>query len=204
MININLLPPELKLRRLAAKRNASLVSYCIVAVIIFAILGVIAKSLESTIKANLTTATSNVAQGMAQLDEDKDLQEMALAINDREKTTQEINLQKVFWSQVLQDLLNSVPQDVQFENFTANSAKTPNFILQGNTTTEREVIKFKEKLENSVFFQNVAFKSSSLTKDQNQEAEKLKFTLEFDLEQKSITGSVSGINQGFKKMKEIK
>ena len=173
-------------------------------VIIFAILGVIAKSFESTIKANLFAATSNVAQGLSQLDEEKDLQEMALAINDREKTAQEINQQKVFWSQVLQDLLNSVPQDVQFENFTANSSKTPNFILQGNTTTEREVIKFKEKLENSVFFQNVAFKSSALSKDQSQESEKLRFTLEFDLEQKSITGSVSGINQGFNKMKEIK
>lgn len=201
MININLLPPDLKLRRMTAKRNASLISLSFMVVIVFIIIGVIAKSLESTIKTNLSTATGNVQQGVAQLDEEKELQEMALIINDREQTAQAINQKKVFWSQVLQDLTNSVPQDVQFENLTADTSKTPNFVLQGNTTTEREVIKFKEKLENSAFFQNVSFKSSALTKDTDEQTEKIKFTLEFDLEN-NLSGSVSGASQNL--FKEIK
>lgn len=192
MVNINLLPPELKLKRINAKRNASLLSVCLVIFLVFAVAGIIARSLETTIKTNLDAAKSEVEKNNINLDEYKDLQDLALSINDRSQAADEINKNRVFWSQALQELANSAPNDVQFENLTANAEKSPNFILQGNTTTEREIIKFKEKLENSPFFKNVSFKSSSLNQGQNQtEAQKLSFTLEFDIEQKNLKGSVS-------------
>lgn len=188
MVNINLLPPELKLRRIHARRNASLISISLVMVIIFAVLGIVARSFESTITANLGNIKADVEKGNVNLDEFKDLQDLALLINDRSFAADEINKNRVFWSQVMQELANNAPSDVQFESLVGNSEKSPNFTLQGNTTTEREIIKFKEKLENSPMFKNVSFKSSSLGKDQEQ---KLSFTLEFDLEQKHLQGSVS-------------
>src|SRR3990167_4957624 len=192
MVNINLLPPELKLKRIAAKRNASLIGISAVIVLVFAVLGIIFRSFESTIKTNLEAAKTEVEKNNINLDDYKDLQTLALTINDRSATASEINKNRVFWSQVLQELANSAPSDVQFENIAANTEKSPNFILQGNTTTEREIIKFKEKLENSAFFKNVSFKSSSLNQDQNQtENNKLSFTLEFEIEQKGLKGSVS-------------
>lgn len=189
MVDINLLPPELKLKRLAARRNASLISICLVVVIVFTVLGIVFRSLESTVKADFDTIKSNVKQNNVNIDEYSDLKDLALSINDRSLAADEINNNRIFWSQVLQELAINTPSDVQIENLTTNSAKTPNFILQGNTTTEREIIVFKEKLENSTFFKNVSFKSSSLGKQEN--SEKLSFTLEFDIEQKSIKGSTS-------------
>jgi len=183
MININLLPPELKLKRIEVKRNASLLSFCIVIVVIFAVIGIVAKALEQTVKTGLDTARNSIGTNTSELEENKNLQEIALLINDRWKTTEKINKNRVIWSQVLQDLANSVPVDVQFENLSVNIEKSPNFILQGNTTTEREIIKFKEKLENSAYFKNVNFKSSSLGQSQEEDG-KLRFTLEFDLEKK--------------------
>lgn len=199
MININLLPPELKMKRIAAKRNASLVGICVVFVLAVIILGVIGKSLESTVQAYLGETKNTIEKNSSVIDQYKDLQDLALLINDRWKTTQEIDKDRVYWSQVLQDLINCVPTDVQFENVTIKMEKTPNFVLQGNTTTEREIIKFKEKLEDSIFFKNVTFKSSSLAQGQTQTLspetnEKLNFTLEFDLEQKKVEASVSGAN----------
>lgn len=188
MININLLPPELKLKRINAKRNAGLISLCIIGILAVGILGVIARSLESTIETYLGAMKGNIEKDTNTLDQYQDIQELALLINDRWQTTQKINQGRVFWSQALSDLNNSVPANIQFENVTIKTDKTPNFILQGNTTTEREIIKFKEKLENSVFFQNVTFKSSSIIKNQSQTegqlVERLSFTLEFDLEKK--------------------
>jgi len=189
MVNINLLPPELKLRRIKAKRNASLISICLVIVIIFAVLGIIVRSLESTVTANLSNIKADTERGNVNLDEYNDLQNLALLINDRSQAADEINKNRVFWSQVMQELANNAPADVQFENLTGNSEKSPNFILQGNTTTEREIIKFKEKLENSSMFKDVSFKSSSLGKEQ--EGQKLSFTLEFNLEQKYLRGTIS-------------
>jgi len=189
LVNINLLPPELKLRRIAAKRNASLISVCLVFVIIFVVLGIIVRSFESTISTNLNNLKTEVEKENVNLDEYKDLKDLALTINDRSQAADEINENRVFWSQVLLELANNTPADVQFENLTSNMEKTPNFILQGNTTTEREIIKFKEKLENSAMFKNVSFKSSSLGKEE--EGQKLSFTLEFDIEQKSLIGTTS-------------
>lgn len=183
MININLLPPELKLKRIEAKKNASLISFCIVIVIIFAAIGIVANAIKQTVKTSLDATHNSLKTNTSQLEENKNLQDLALLINDRWKTTEVINQNRVIWSQALQDLANSVPVDVQFENLSINTEKSPNFILQGNTTTEREIIKFKEKLENSAYFKNVNFKSSSLGQSQ-EEDKKLKFTLEFDLEKK--------------------
>jgi len=192
MINVNLLPPELKLKRIEAKRNASLIGICLVIVLVVAVIAVIGRSLEATVKDRLSAAKSEVEKNTGQLEESKDLENLALLINDRAKTTDTINKTRVIWSQVIQELANSAPADVQFDNLTANSEKSPNFILQGNTTTEREIIKFKEKLENSPVFKNVNFKNSSLQNDSTTQTQKLKFTLEFDLEKINLTGAVSG------------
>lgn len=192
MININLLPPELKLKRLNAKKNASLVSICIVVILVVVVIAILGKSFASTIDAHLATTKNDIEKNNSMLDQYQELKDTALFINDRWSATQKIDETRVYWSQVLQDLINSVPKNVQFENVVVQIDKSPNFVLQGNTTTEREIIKFKEKLENSIFFKNVAFKSASLTADTQTKAETLSFTLEFDLESKSAEASVSG------------
>lgn len=185
MININLLPPELKLQRLGAKKNASLVTICLVVVIVFAISGLLSRNFKNTVSANLSATKSNIDKEVGQLDAFKDFQELAYLINDRSQEAVKINQAKVMWSQVFQDLTNNTPQDVQIANINAKASETPNFTLQGNTTSEREVVKFKEKLESSTFFKNVTFKSSSLTTE-GSESSRITFSLEFDLEQKSL------------------
>lgn len=180
MININLLPPELKMKRIEAKRNASLISICLVIVIIFAVLGVLARSFETTISGYLGTAKVNIDKETSDLDQYQDFKNLALLINDRRQTTDEIDKTRVIWSQVLQELNYSVPSEIQFESLIVKFDKSPNFVLQGNTTNDREIIKFKEKLEDSLFFKDVSFKTSSLTGEKANQ--KLTFTLEFNLE----------------------
>ena len=181
MININLLPPELKMQRISAKRNASLIGLCVTLVIIFAILGIIARALESTFETYLSSAKNNIEKDTSGLEQYQDLQDLALLINDRWQTTQAIGKNRTIWSQVLQDLNNNAPSDVQFENLVIDNDKTPNFVLQGNTTTEREIIKFQDKLKASAYFDNVTFKSSSLSTSDTQKEQRLKFNLEFNL-----------------------
>lgn len=192
MININLLPAELKLQKIQTKRHAALISVCIVVIFFFIVLGIIAIAGKGTIEDHLAATKIAVTKNTNQSSESKSLQEMALLTNDRAKTFTEINKKRAIWSQILTELSASAPLDVQFDNLTCNAEKSPNFTLQGNTTTEREIIKFKEKLETSPFFKNVAFKSSSLNQSQKDQTEKLKFTLEFDLEKFSSNTAVKG------------
>ena len=197
LININLLPAELKLKRLSTKRNAALVSICLVVVFFFIVLAIIANAGKGTIEDHLAATKNAVDKNTNQSDESKALQEMALLINDRSRAFTEINKKRAIWSQILTELSASAPIDVQFDNLTSSVEKSPNFTLQGKTTTEREIIKFKEKLENSPFFKNVAFKSSSLDQNQKDQTETIKFTLEFDLEKYSSNTAIKGL-QGVK------
>lgn len=194
MISINLLSPELKLARIEAKRNASMISVCIVLILVVIIITIIGQSLKSTVTGYLASATTDVKKNADQLDELKELQELAYLINDRAKITDQINEKRVIWSQVIQELANSAPTGLEFTSINANAEKSPGFVLQGSTTTEREVIKFKEKLENSQLFRNVNFKSSSLQKAEEGKPERLDFTLEFDLEKRSVNSAVSGFS----------
>jgi Tfp pilus assembly protein PilN len=193
MININLLPQELKLKRIQAKHTVSLISVCLVIIFATVILGIIAQSAKETVTAHLGNTQANVDQSNNLQGENKTLVDDALLINDRAQATNDVNKTRAIWSQVLQELSNDAPSDVQFETVTANALKKPNFQLTGNTSSEVEIIKFKDKLESSGFFKNVTFKNSSLNSGQTS-GQNLKFTLEFDLA-KFASANTSGANQ---------
>lgn len=186
MININLLPPEIKLKLKQAQKSADVFSICLVIIVIFAVAGFLLKALDKMLLApNLAATKSNIQKARSQLSSFGELEDQAVFLNERADLATKIEEKRAVWSQITQELINSVPQEVQFTNLNVNQDKTPNFVLQGKTDSERDIIKFKEKLDNSTFFKNVAFKSSSTEQstDPNQtQNTKIRFTLEFDLE----------------------
>ena len=202
MVNINLLPPEIKLKIKRGKKSANIFAICLVAIVLVAVGGVILSSLKSAIlQPRLDSTKSQIDKANADLGNFDKLETQALFINDRAKIAKTIEEKRAVWSQILQDLINSVPQDVQFLSLSVDLDKSPNFVLQGNTTSEREVILFKDKLENSKFFKDVSFKSSSKTEGTT-EGNLLSFTLEFNIEQYSAeTKSTSGASTGNKEVK---
>jgi len=202
MVNINLLPPEIKLRIKKGKQSANIFSICLVAVVLIGVGGIVLSSLKSAIlQPQLDSTKSQVDKANADLGNFDKLEAQALFINDRAKIAKTIEEKRAVWSQALQDLINSVPQDVQFLSLAIDLDKSPNFVLQGNTTSEREVILFKDKLENSKFFKDVSFKSSSKTEGTT-EGNILSFTLEFNIEQYSAeTKSTSNASTGDKEVK---
>jgi len=123
-------------------------------------------------------------KGLKNYDE---LQRKALFLNDRAQVVTTIQNSRAAWSPVLQDMINDAPSNVQFVSLAADPIKAPNFTLQGATVSERDAIKFKDKLESSSFFKDVVFKSSTTSKT---ESNKLTFTLEFNLEHASTSQAV--------------
>jgi Tfp pilus assembly protein PilN len=194
MVNINLLPPENKLKIKQAKQSANIFSICLVAVIILVVLGFILKTLKNDLLGpDLENIQKQIEAQKTELSSYNELENQALLVNDRGKLSSQIESQKASWSQILQDLINDVPTNVQVTTLTADLAKSPNFVLQGTTDSDRDAIKFKDKLENSAFFKDVSFKSSSTAQNQTpgSSSQKLSFTLEFNLEQKSLNQSSS-------------
>jgi len=191
-LNINLVPAEIKSKIAVAKKSANVFSICLVAVFLLAVLGGLSLAANSILlEPNLKLAKEETQKNINALKFFSDLEKKALFINDRAKMAATIEQKRPYWSQVLQNLINNVPQSVQFASLEVNITNSPNFVLEGLTKTERDIINFKDKLEKSDFFKNVAFKSSAVenkpaTADQTAEAtpaeQRLRFSLEFDLE----------------------
>lgn len=190
MININLLPFSAKTKTLEAKKTANIFSICLVIVLFFFLFCFIAFEIDGILKLNLSNTNADITKANSSLKSYDNLQNEALFINDRAKLSTSLEAKRAMWSVILQNLINSVPSDVQFVSLSADTIKSPNFILQGKTTSQREVIKFKDKLDNSDFFKNVNFKSSSVAS--SGDTQTINFSLEFDLERLSAS---SGGNQ---------
>lgn len=182
MININLLPPEIKLKEKKAKQSASVFGFCLIIVIL---LGVVT-SLLNTYKQNLLqpqldSYNADITKANSGLTNFNELQNKALLINDRDKLSSTIQNSQSPWSQILMNLSNTVPTDVQIISLSADLTKSPNFSLQATTTNENGTIKFKDKLSNSTSFKDVVFKSSTVTSNTSGTQNIVNFTLEFNL-----------------------
>lgn len=196
MINMNLLPPEIKAKNSKGKQSANVFSICLVILVVVLVLGAVEASLKTNLlQPQLDTSQAEISKATTDLSGFEKQQQQALFIVDRAETTNKILLGSTAWSSVIQDLANSVPVEVQFVSLTADTEKTPNFVLQGTTNTERDAIKFKDKLESSTIFKDVSFKSSTTsagttTTDPNAPAtpSKLNFSLEFNLEKATDAG----------------
>lgn len=181
MLNLNLLPPEIKTKVKKSKQSASVFGICLVAIIAFIVLNfLLVEYRTSLLQTQLDTYKTDIANINKGMKDFEDLQKKALFLNDRAQIVGTIQSSQPAWSPVLQDMINDAPSNVQFVSLTADPAKAPNFVLQGKTDSERDAIKFKDKLENSSYFKDVVFKSS--TSSNSETDNKLTFTLEFNLE----------------------
>lgn len=182
MINLNLLPPEIKQKLKKSKQSASIFGICLVVIIAFSTMNFLLYEYRVTfLKTQLDTLKNDIVNANKSLKNYNDLQKKALFLNDRAQVVTTIQSSHAAWSPVLQDMINDAPSNVQFIALTADPEKIPNFTLQGTTVSERDAIKFKDKLESSSFFKDVVFKSSTTSKKEGAD-NKLTFTLEFNLE----------------------
>ena len=188
MININLLPPEIKAKIKQKKQAANVFSICLVIVIIVIVISVLFRSFQETIfKSRLDGLQSEITKANSDLGNYKDLEKETAFLNNRSVLSTQIEKDNPYWSVILPDLISSVPSDVQVTSLTVDLGKTPNFVLAATTVNEREAIKFKEKLENSKYFKDVAFKSATITPGNPADPAaggQLTFNLEFNLENK--------------------
>lgn len=195
MLSINLVPAEIKDKIKQAKKTADVLGIAIVIVILFAVISVLVRGANSMLlEPNLIVAKNQVVESNSQLKAFDKIKNQALIINNKVTLASQVNETRAHWSQIIQDLINCVPQNVQFKSFSASSDKSPNFVLTADTDSAQNIILFKDKLEASPFFKNVAFKSSTTSSDATDitKVKKVAFSLEFDLEKYFLAPSVKG------------
>jgi len=181
MLNINLIPPTIKLKIKQIKQTVHALRVSALLVFLF-ILASIASTIISSnyYTQKLQNNTSEVAQEKASLTEFDLYKNQALEINERVKIASQIDAKRVKWSEVLQNLNNLTPQSVIFNEIKTMTDKSPNITLFAQSDAEINIVLLQDKLKKSPFFKNVGLKNSA------GQAESIPFSLEFDLQNQSI------------------
>lgn len=162
MVNINLVPREIKDKIAQAKRSANVFSISLVVVILMIVLGILALAANNMLlKPNLEQVKNDIRKNSAELAVYQEMEKKALFLNERAKIASEIEQKRPVWSQIVQNLINCVPQQVQLSNVEVDITKNPNFVIDGYAKDERDIISFKDKLEISEFFKDTNFKTAT-------------------------------------------
>lgn len=159
-MTINLLPPSIK----QEKEYRKILNYifyflsCTLIILIFfvAIIYIADMSILVDIDKNKkeTTSQDETLKGLAETSDKVDI------INSKLDKISQIDSSKVIWSNVIKDLANDTPKNVQIT--TLSLEKDTNKVqMTGSAATRRDIASFKEKLEASKYFKNVTFSTSS-------------------------------------------
>lgn len=196
MVNINLLPPEIKEKIKKSKQSANVFGVCLIVVIVLAVLTFLLSAYKNQLlKTRLDDANNQLSSADKSVTNFNDLQSKAIFLTDRGKLAIQIESTRPNWSQIIESMINSVPTNVSFVSLNSNITKSPNFVLEGSTASDRDAIKFKDKLASSPFFKDVAFKSSTVTPPSATDpsaATSIHFTLEFNLAQFTAKTTTQG------------
>ncbi len=179
IVTINLLPPELKLKRTQGKQNAHIFSLCFIAIAIVIAICIVLFSYMTTVKYNLQTIKDGITSKKTQIskfqDLEKNVEQIKLAI-DYVKT---LNSQSVDWNNFFTQFGTIVPQNVQITSFQAATGTTSTLEIAGQASSRREALKFYEKLKISPLFSKVTL--LSLTKSSTDKKTQFTFTLNADI-----------------------
>lgn len=182
MININLLPPQSKATIKQAKKSASVFGVCLVVLIFFVVVeGILMWTNKNMLIPDWQAANKKILNESAKAENYKEVEKQAIFITNRSTIAKQLEPKRALWSYILTNLISTMPNDVQIESLTTNLERSPNCAIQGNTVSEAEIVKFKDKLEESPYFKDVFFRTSS-TDTQGTTDKKVKFTIDFNIE----------------------
>lgn len=174
---INLIPPQLKKEKAIQKKIGylsigliSLLSLIAAATLLMYIYNQFA--LGTVV--NLRSETEATKKGSEQY---ASVENKINQTNAKLKKLEGIDKKRVLWSNVLTELANTAPAQVQLKNVSFDQ-ETGKVLLTGSAGNRMAIANFKDKLETSNYFKNVFFSSSSL----NEATTDYSFSLTAELE----------------------
>ena len=183
IVTINLLPPELKLKRIQSKQNAHIFSLCFIAISIVILICLALFSYMTTLKYNLQSVKDSIASAKTQIaryqDLEKDVDQIAQAID----YTRTLDAQSFDWNNFFSQFSSLVPQNVQVTSFQVAAGSSSTLDLAGQSSSRREALKLYEKLKISPLFSKVTL--LSLAKSETDKKTQIIFTINAEVRKES-------------------
>ena len=176
-MTINLLPPKLKKER-EGKRLLRLLNVLLsFSFLILFVFTVIIYTANLSVVAQISKDKEAIDKQTISLKALSTTEQKIETINSKLDKMIQIDSSRAIWSNVIKDLANDTPTKVQIKALSLNK-DTNKIELSGSASTRRDIAAFKDKLEESKYFKNVTFYTSSHTV----ESDSYSFNLSAELE----------------------
>lgn len=176
-MTINLLPPKLKKEREGKRLLRILNIFFSFSFLILFIFTVIIYTANISAIGQISKDKIDIANQNATLKTLSTTEQKVVTINSKLDRIGQIDGSRAIWSNVIKDLANDTPTKVQIKALALNK-ETNKIDLSGSASTRRDIAAFKDKLEESKYFKNVTFYTSSHTV----ESDSYSFNLSAELE----------------------
>jgi Tfp pilus assembly protein PilN len=186
MINVNLLPPEIKAEIDQTKKNLSVLKVVGKVAALFLSYILIAIGFYFYFSTSLKTVVADYNNKEGQIKKYGALEEKAKKIAERINTIKQIQDNTNVWSGVIDEVTTVVPNGVSLSNIKIDSATKNRNTITGNATTKADVAALRDAMEKSAKFQYVDIESSATTKDPISNREFELFTISFTLEKGAL------------------
>lgn len=176
-MTINLIPPKLKKEKEINKISRLFFAAFFIVNAIIAIGAIGLMSLNQLSQMELESSNNKIAEQEKLLASLEETSKKVESMNQKLEDINKINKEKTSWSQIITEIAKDTPEKLQIKSLSATNNNNSKINLTGSASSRRDIALFKEKLENSNYFENVIFSTSSFT----QETEDFNFNLSCEL-----------------------
>ena len=159
-MSINLIPTKIKEEREKAKIMNELLIFLIAYFLLFCVLTSTIYLTNFYLKTNISSLNTNIEQENIKLKEFTDTEKQLISTNQKLTSIQQIDTDRIIWSNVLTELLSLLPNTTQLNSISTDGTNKL-ITLSGNAKSRTDIANLKDKLEDSGYFKNITFSTSS-------------------------------------------
>lgn len=175
-MTVNLIPPKFKKEKELRKTVSFVFSFLILIFLILVVLACIIYTADLKSKSDLAKVQSRINDQEASLIKLADIEKKVETINSKFTKIEGADKKRVVWSNAIEDIASRTPTQMQIKSLTLNS-DTNKISVTGAAATRSDIANFKDKMEQSKYFKNVTFFSST----ENSEGQDFSFDLSCEL-----------------------
>lgn len=181
MIKVNLLPDDVKLEIIQAKKNSELINIFIKTLIVLLFTILLIGFIYFYYKNEITLSSKKLIDKEKSIDQYGNLQEEATKISERINTIKKIEKSTFKWSGLMSEINKVVPTGVYLTGIKMDSVTKNRGQITGYAASKNEVATLRESLEKSKLFEYVDIESSLTQNDPASGLERENFTISLTL-----------------------
>lgn len=182
MINVNLLPPDIKSEISQSKRNKEIRSLVWKVALVLLFVSAISVLTLLYFYSEKQSASGEFDEKTKAIKAFGNIEEKSKNLSDRINSVKMITAETNKWSGVIEELQKIIPSGIYLSSLRIDSTQNNRNQISGFAKSKNEVATLRDEMEKSSKFQYVDIESSTTSFDQTKKIDVETFTLSFSLE----------------------